>query len=42
MKALFPLGQPDLDLGLNCVIHAKSAETEVGVANSATSSGGPE
>lgn len=42
MKALFPLGQPNLDLGLYGVIHAKSAETEVAVANMATSSEGPE
>lgn len=42
MKELFPLGQRDLDLELYCVIHAKSAETEVGVANTATGSEGPE
>jgi len=40
MKDLFPLVQSDLDLGLYGVMHAKSAETEVGVANLSESSGG--
>ncbi len=42
VKELFPPGQPNLDLGLYGVIHAKSAETEVAVANMATSSEGTE
>ena len=42
LKELFQLDQPDLDFGLYRVMHAKSAETEVAVANMATSSEGPE
>lgn len=42
MKDLFPLAQPDLNVGLYGAIHAKGAEIDVGVAEIATSNGGAE